>query len=130
MTSLQSALARRRTPMPRHCQPGRTRVSYYNHSSDDFMKKFDIIMFNMSSYSEWERGVSNRNYHILKELLTDPRVGKIFAIDYPPLTLKRALRNYKENNVMSLKTGKVITRSLYDIVSKISDRLYVYSNIE
>ncbi len=94
------------------------------------MKQFDIIMFNMSGYAEWQRGVSNRNYHVLRQLLQSEQVRKILAVDYPPLTLKRALRNHIENVVPPLKDGKVISWSLYDKVTKLSDKLYVYSNSE
>jgi teichuronic acid biosynthesis glycosyltransferase TuaH len=94
------------------------------------MKPIDIIMFNMSGYAEWQRGVSNRNYHILKHLLQSDRIGKILAVDYPPLTIKRAFRNHKENVVPRLQGGKVVSWSLYDKLTKFSDRLYVYSNSE
>ncbi|PWB38270.1 MAG: hypothetical protein C3F02_04675 [Parcubacteria group bacterium] len=93
------------------------------------MKPFDIIMFNMSNYSEWEGGVSNRNYHVLKQLLGRPEVGKILAIDYLPLSPKRALRMYKEDLVLNLHEGKVLKRTLTSKLTKMSDKLYVYSDI-
>ena len=92
------------------------------------MKKFDIIMLNMSNYSEWDEGVSNRNYHILKELSSRPEVGKILAVDYLPLTAKRAVRIFKEDLVLNLKNSKVIKKGLTYKVSKISEKLYVYSD--
>ena len=73
-------------------------------------KKFDVIMFNMSSFSEWEEGVSNRNYHVLQQLLHNDQVGKILAVDYLPLNFKRALRNYKENVALNLKEGEIIKK--------------------
>lgn len=94
------------------------------------MKPLDIVMLNMSGYAEWEGGVSNRNAHVLRELLNFRQVGKILAVDYPPLTLKRALRNHAENIVPTLEGGTVLHRSLYDKLTKLSDRLYVYSNSE
>lgn len=94
------------------------------------MKPIDIIMFNMSGYAEWQRGVSNRNYHVLRHLLQSERVGKILAVDYPPLTIKRAIRNHAENVVPPLVGGKVEFWSLYDKLTKLSDRLSVYSNSE
>lgn len=94
------------------------------------MKKFDVIMFNMSNYSEWDEGVSNRNYHVLKQLLQKPEIGKILAVDYLPLTLKRALRTYKEDLVLNIKDSQVIKRSLTSKLSKVSDKLYVYSDIK
>jgi teichuronic acid biosynthesis glycosyltransferase TuaH len=93
-------------------------------------KAFDIVMFSMSNYAEWERGVSNRNYHVLKELSQSDRVNKILTVDYPPLTLKRAFRNQKEGIFTSLREGTVVSRSFYDKLTKMSENLYVYSNSE
>jgi teichuronic acid biosynthesis glycosyltransferase TuaH len=93
------------------------------------MKKFDLILFNMSNYSEWDEGVSNRNYHVLKQLLQREEIGKILAIDYLPLTFKRAVRNYKEDLVLNVEDSKIIKRSLTHKVSQISDKLYVYSDV-
>jgi teichuronic acid biosynthesis glycosyltransferase TuaH len=93
------------------------------------MKQFDVIMFNMSNYSEWDEGVSNRNYHVLKQLLNSPEVGKILAVDYLPLSWKRALRIYKEDLVLNIKDAKVVKRGLTYKVTKVSDKLYVYSDI-
>ena len=92
------------------------------------MKKFDIIMLNMSNYSEWDEGVSNRNYHILKELVSRPEVGKVLAVDYLPLTPKRALRIFKEDIVLNIRNSQVIKKGPGYKVSKISEKLYVYSD--
>ena len=86
-------------------------------------------MFNMSSFSEWEEGVSNRNYHVLQQLLQNDQVGKILAVDYLPFNFKRALRNYKENIALNLKDAKVINRKWTSKVTKVSDKLYVYSGV-
>lgn len=94
------------------------------------MKTFDVIMFNMSNYSEWDEGVSNRNYHILRELLNREEVGKILAVDYMPLNFKRALRNYKEGVVLNINNAKIVKRGLTHKVSKISDKLYVYTDTD
>ncbi len=93
------------------------------------MKKFDVIMFNMSSYSEWDEGVSNRNYHVLQQLLQNEQVGKILSVDYLPITFKRALRNYKENNVLNIKNSKIIKRNFFSKVTKVSNKLYIYSDV-
>jgi len=86
-------------------------------------------MLNMSNFSEWEGGVSNRNYHVLKQLLNRPEIGKILAVDYLPITFKRAVRNYKEDLVLNLKDGQVVKRGLTYKITKVSDKLYVYSDI-
>ncbi|OGY94656.1 MAG: hypothetical protein A2406_02420 [Candidatus Komeilibacteria bacterium RIFOXYC1_FULL_37_11] len=94
------------------------------------MKKFDVVMLNMSNYSEWDEGVSNRNYHILRELQNREEVGKILAVDYLPLNFKRALRNYKEGIVLNINNSKTVKRGLTYKVSKISDKLYVYTDAD
>ncbi len=50
--------------------------------------KVDILMFNMSAYSDWQSGFVNRNSHVLHGLLNHSQVRKIVAIDYLPLPLK------------------------------------------
>lgn len=93
------------------------------------MKKFDVIMFNMSNYSEWDEGVSNRNYHVLKQLSKRPEIGKILAVDYLPLNPKRALRIYKEDLVLNIDGAKLVKRGLLHKVTKVSSNVYVYSDI-
>ncbi len=94
------------------------------------MTQYDVIMFGMSNYSEWDKGVSNRNYHVLKELLNKPEVNKILYIDYLPLTWKRALRILKEDIFGNQKNASVVKRAATFKVSKISDKLYVYSDVK
>jgi len=71
----------------------------------------DIVMFNMSSYTDWQHGIANRNMHILHTLLADSRVRKIVAIDYLPFTYKRAVRQWFQN-VLSGPAGQVLGRGL------------------
>ncbi|MBU1203173.1 glycosyltransferase [Patescibacteria group bacterium] len=94
------------------------------------MKKFDLVIFNMSNYSEWDEGVSNRNYHILCELSNREEIGKILAVDYLPLNLKRSIRAYKEDLVLNIKDSKTIKRGLTYKVSKVSEKLYIYTDID
>ncbi|KKP91701.1 MAG: hypothetical protein UR94_C0013G0016 [Parcubacteria group bacterium GW2011_GWA2_36_10] len=94
------------------------------------MKKFDLVMFNMSSFAEWEEGVSNRNFHVLQQLMQSENVGKIIAVDYLPLTFKRALRNFKENIILHLKSGEVVKKSFTSKLTKVSDKLYIYSDVD
>jgi teichuronic acid biosynthesis glycosyltransferase TuaH len=93
------------------------------------MSQYDVIMFGMSNYSEWDRGVSNRNYHVLKELLNKPEINKVLYVDYLPLTWKRALRILKKDIFVNKKNATVVKRSATFKVSKISEKLYVYSDI-
>jgi glycosyltransferase involved in cell wall biosynthesis len=74
--------------------------------------KIDIVMFNMSAYTDWQQGIANRNFHILHTLLRDERVRKVIAVDYMPFTFKRALK-YWFYNVLGGVQGKVLSRSLW-----------------
>ena len=56
-------------------------------------EKINIVIFNMSAFSEWERGIQNRNFHILKNLRANGKIGKIVAIDYLPHNFKRNTKN-------------------------------------
>jgi len=92
-------------------------------------KKLNIVMFNMSAYTEWEKGISNRNYHVLKTLLNDERVEKILAVDYLPHTWKRAVRNYKENIIQAGSKKEIIAKSVTSKTYKIDEKLYVHSSV-
>lgn len=86
-------------------------------------------MFNMSSYSEWERGIVNRNYHVFKYLLNDERVKRIISADFLPFTLKRAVRNFFENIIKGPK-GKVIYRDLTTRCAQVNEKLFIFSTID
>ena len=42
----------------------------------------DLIVFNMSNYSDWEAGIVNRNYFILRELLKQKDINKVMLVDF------------------------------------------------
>ncbi|MBU4369799.1 glycosyltransferase [Patescibacteria group bacterium] len=65
--------------------------------------KLEIVMFNMSSYVEWQKGIPNRNSNVFNKLLKNPEVGRIIAVDFLPFSFKRVLRNYWQNIVKKLK---------------------------
>ena len=72
-------------------------------------KTIDIVMFNMSAYTDWQQGIANRNMHVLHTLLGDERVRKVVAVDYLPFTLKRAVRQWFQN-ILGGPTGQVLAR--------------------
>ncbi|MFW9881715.1 MAG: glycosyltransferase [Candidatus Thorarchaeota archaeon] len=93
-------------------------------------KKYDIIMFSMSDWNDWyKKGIVNRNYHILNQLLKSNKIGKILHVDFLPYTKKRALRSYFENQI-SNTSGQTIKRNLTSVLKKISEKLYTYSTID
>jgi len=91
-------------------------------------EKINIVIFNMSAFSEWERGIQNRNFHILKNLRANGKIGKIVAIDYLPHNFKRSLKNYKEN-ILKISDSKVVFRSPFSKAIEIDQQLTVYSSV-
>ena len=60
-------------------------------------EKVNIIMFNMSSFFDWDHGIVNRNYNILHSLEKDDRIGKIVGVDFLPIGWKKAVKHYFQN---------------------------------
>ena len=89
----------------------------------------EVVMFNMSSYAEWQRGVSNRNFHIYQSFLDDSRVHRLIAVDFLPFTFKRAIRSWLEGVVGKL-SGRIIYQDLTTRAQKINDKLIVFSTID
>ena len=92
-------------------------------------KKYDIIMFNMSSFTEWGRGISNRNFHIIDHLKNNPKINRILAIDYLPHTWKRFFRNWYEN-IINTPEGKTIKWNFLTRIYKQDNKITVYSTIK
>lgn len=87
-------------------------------------------MINMSSYAEWQHGVSNRNYHVLQELLLLESVQRVIAVDYPPLTWKRAARALKESWINGVPGATTVKGGMIEHLVKVNERLLLYSNVE
>ena len=79
------------------------------------MKKFNVVLFAMSSYKEWARGVRNRNYFIVQNLLRHFALHRILLVNYLSPTFKRSLRVAHENLFFSegLKVKRGIFSSIY-----------------
>lgn len=64
-------------------------------------------MFSMSTYWEWQvKGLRNRNYFILQELLKRPEIGKILSVDFLPFTWKRQIRYWLKDGRVKLVTPR------------------------
>lgn len=86
----------------------------------------NYLIFSMSRYGEWQKGVENRNYHIVNCLRKRTDTNKILLVEYLPLTLKQCFKNF----IYALKLegqGKIINRNLFSQLTKIDDKLYVLS---
>lgn len=90
----------------------------------------NLLMFNMSNYTEWQKGTANRNYHILNTLEKSPQVQKIICVDFLPYTAKRAMRNYYECIIKGVKGGEIIFGDLTSKFRQISPKIYNYSTID
>lgn len=91
-------------------------------------QKFDVVMFSMSSYSEWDNGTSNRNFQIFKQLKNNPKIDKILTVDYLPHTIKRAIKNYKVNILGSTK-GNITKKSRFTKIYQPEENVTVYSTV-
>lgn len=89
----------------------------------------NIIMFNMSRYADWRRGV-NRNYHILHTLLADERVGKVIAVDFLPFTWRRAAKYLIADQLAGDARGDIVYGDLTSRCWQVSSKLYVYNTID
>ncbi|PIP17698.1 MAG: hypothetical protein COX43_02960, partial [Parcubacteria group bacterium CG23_combo_of_CG06-09_8_20_14_all_35_9] len=65
----------------------------------------------MSSYTDWEKGIVNRNYFVLHELLKDSRVSKILSVDFLPFTFKKVMKSYLQNVIRGPRE-KVVYKDL------------------
>lgn len=92
-------------------------------------KKYDVVMFAMSSYSEWKHGISNRNFQVFNSLKSNNLINKILLIDYLPHTNKRAVRNWKEN-IFYNPYGTTLKASLLTRVYRPEEKVEVYSTIK
>lgn len=88
-------------------------------------RKKRYLFFNMSEYREWEDGVPNRNRHVLFEIA---KKSHVFAVDFMPFTLRRALKIWLTNILRP--RGEVVARSLFDVLVKKENDVYVYSSVK
>lgn len=91
------------------------------------MAKMEIVMFNMSSITEWRKGIVNRNRHVFYQLLDQPETKRMIAVDFLPFSFKRAVRNYWENIIRGIK-GKTVYRSLFTKCKKLDVLDYLNSD--
>jgi glycosyltransferase involved in cell wall biosynthesis len=92
--------------------------------------KLNIIMFNMSKYSDWQKGIANRNYHVLHNLVKSEQVNKIIAVDFLPFNWKMALKTYINDQILKDTRGEVVYGDLTSRCWQISSKILVYSTID
>lgn len=82
--------------------------------------KYTIIMFNMSVYKDWEAGIRNRNYFVMRELLKRDDVAHVIAVDYLPVSVKLRIKNIRErmkNHDAHVVTTKEHKLSVYSPIN-------------
>jgi len=93
-------------------------------------QKLNIVMFNMSKYSDWQKGIANRNYHVLHSLARNNHINKIIAVDFLPFNFKRALKTYIGDQVLRDTQGTIIYGDLTSRCWQVSSKILVYSTID
>ncbi len=91
-------------------------------------KKLNILMFNMSAYSDWQKGISNRNRQIFEQLLVNEKVNKILAVDFLPHTYKRGIRILKDD-ILAKSSLPVLSKTFFSKTVVVGDKLLVHSSI-
>ena len=89
-------------------------------------KNKNYLMFSMSRYGEWQSGVENRNYQILKSLQKRSDTNIVLMVEYLPLNTKQCLKNFIYA-IKIEKFGKVVIRNSSFQLLKMDDALYVLS---
>ena len=84
----------------------------------------------MSKYSDWQKGIANRNYHILHNLVKHDEINKVIAVDFLPFNLKRALKTFFYNQVINDTQGTIIYGDLTSRCWQITSKILVYSTID
>ena len=87
-------------------------------------------MFNMSKYSDWQKGVVNRNFHVLHNLVKRDEVNKVIAVDFLPFNFKKAIKTYLSDQILKDTRGTIIYGDLTSQCWQISSKILVYSTID
>lgn len=88
-------------------------------------KKLNIVMLNMSPYSDWQNGIVNRNYFVFQELLKSCNISQILSIDFLGYGVKRGIKGLLKVNAKN--EDKIVMKGLLSRCDKINDKISVYS---
>ena len=95
-------------------------------------EKLDIVIFNMSAWTDWEkRGISNRNRHLIEAMIKNTKIGKIICVDFLPFSFKKVIRVLRDGFLKGIK-GRVVWRRLFTSIIEHPDypeKVYVVSNV-
>jgi glycosyltransferase involved in cell wall biosynthesis len=93
-------------------------------------QKLNIVMFNMSKYSDWQKGVVNRNFHVLHNLAKSKQINKIIAVDFLPFNFKRAFKTYLKDQIIKDTRGSIVYGNLTSRCWQVTSKILVFSSID
>jgi glycosyltransferase involved in cell wall biosynthesis len=93
-------------------------------------QKLNIVMFNMSKYSDWQKGVVNRNFHVLHNLAKSSQVNKIIAVDFLPFNFKRAIKTYLKDQIIKDTRGSIVYGNLTSRCWQVTSKILVFSSVD
>ncbi|KKR07599.1 MAG: hypothetical protein UT32_C0009G0060 [Parcubacteria group bacterium GW2011_GWC2_39_14] len=93
-------------------------------------EKINLVMFNMSSYFDWDHGIVNRNYNILQALAEEDKIEKIVAVDFLPIGFKKTIGHFIKNILFEKKSSEMIYGDLTSACWQKTDKIYVYSTVD
>ncbi|OIP79720.1 MAG: hypothetical protein AUK21_02910 [Parcubacteria group bacterium CG2_30_48_51] len=62
-----------------------------------FEKNANIVVYNMSPFTDWVQGIRNRNFFIVRELAKTYPNAKLYLVDFTPQNLRRSARTALES---------------------------------
>jgi hypothetical protein len=84
----------------------------------------------MSKYSDWQKGVVNRNFHILHNLVKRDEINKIIAVDFLPFNWKRAVKTFIYDQILKDTRGTIIYGDITSQCWQITSKILIYSTID
>ncbi|MFA5188355.1 MAG: glycosyltransferase [Patescibacteria group bacterium] len=84
----------------------------------------------MSKYSDWQKGVVNRNFHVLHNLVKRDEINKVITVDFLPFNIKKAIKTYFSDQILKDTRGTIIYGDLTSQCWQISSKILVYSTID
>jgi len=105
-------------------------IEIKNMNNPSTPNKINLVMFNMSTFYDWDHGIVNRNYNILNKLAKDERIEKIVAVDFLPIGFKKAAKHYLQNILFEPKSAEMIYGDLTTACYQKTDKIYIYTSID
>lgn len=90
-------------------------------------QKMNIIMFNMSTWHDWQNGVTNRNRHLLETFAEDDLVNQIIAVDFLPFNWKLKLKYWWRNIFLNHDPNQIIYGDGNSLCHQVKSKIFIYS---